>query len=253
MMRHQGVPFCAVCSQQIRRMISPYHRIAVSFAPWRFTHVHDYAVLNGFVGGFPNFHEADWGGGLVFGSILLHSGSAEWRDIFASDLGNPASFEDRFRAVNDYASANGFASGYPTFHEADYGQGTVYGCILISGDAVEWRDVPVTELGLPSGGIAPRFQAVHDYAYNNGFVGGFPNFHEADYGQGTVYGCLLLKGPAAEWRDIPVRDFCGTTQRLNDAAAAAQSVPLAMRTRQTERVTVQMRNTGTATWTTGAG
>jgi hypothetical protein len=45
------------------------------------------------------------------------------------------------RAANDYASANGFAAGVPTFHQADYGQGVVYGINLLSSTSVEWRDV----------------------------------------------------------------------------------------------------------------
>ena len=31
----------------------------------------------------------------------------------------------RFRLVNDYAEKLGYVSGFPTFQEADYGQGVV--------------------------------------------------------------------------------------------------------------------------------
>jgi hypothetical protein len=41
-----------------------------------------------------------------------------------------------------------------------------------------------------------RFREVNDYA-------GFPNFHEADYGKGMVYGTILLRDTEAEWRDVP--------------------------------------------------
>jgi len=33
-----------------------------------------------------------------------------------------------------------------------------------------------------------RFRQVNDYAFVHGFVGGYPNFHEADYGCGKVNG-----------------------------------------------------------------
>jgi hypothetical protein len=32
--------------------------------------------------------------------------------------------------------------------------------------------------------------------------GGFPNFHQADYGQGIVYGTILLHHHTVEWRDV---------------------------------------------------
>ena len=50
-------------------------------------------------------------------------------------------FGTRFRAVNDYASRNGFLSGFPNFHKADYGQGVVYGTILIKSEASIWKDI----------------------------------------------------------------------------------------------------------------
>lgn len=143
--------------------------------------------------------------------------------------------------MNDYSAANGFAAGFQNFHQADYGEGIVLGCILIRG-GVEWRDVPAAELGNPAG-MAPRFRTVHDYTYNKGFVGGIPNFHEANYGQGIVYGCLPLKGDIAEWRDIPVSDFCALNARLNDASFRYQSAHISLRPGQRRNVLVAMQNT----------
>jgi len=40
-----------------------------------------YASRNGFVGGFPNFYHADYGSGIVCGTILLKQNVAEWRDV----------------------------------------------------------------------------------------------------------------------------------------------------------------------------
>jgi hypothetical protein len=109
----------------------------------------------------------------------------------------------RFRQVNDYASVHGFVGGYPNFHQADYGCGTVFGTFLIRPGAAEWRDVSAAELGYPPGDdIGARFRATNDYAFRNGFAGGFPNFHQADYGQGIVYGTILLHHHTVEWRDV---------------------------------------------------
>lgn len=170
----------------------------------RFTQTYDYAEAHGFVGGFPNFHQADYGEGIVYGTFLLNSG--EWRDVSASDLGNPPGYSigARFRAISDYAARNGFVGGFPNFHQADYGSGLVYGNILLGSNEAEWRDVPASELGNPSANnYWQRFRATSDYAARNGFAGGFPNFHHADYGRGRVYGTILIKQAATEWRDVP--------------------------------------------------
>jgi hypothetical protein len=83
----------------------------------------------------------------------------------------------RFRQVNDYASVHGFVGGYPNFHQADYGCGTVFGTFLIRPGQGEWRDVPASALGHPpEGDWGARFRATNDYAFHNGFVGAFPTF-----------------------------------------------------------------------------
>jgi hypothetical protein len=48
-----------------------------------------------------------------------------------------------------------------------------------------------------------RFRNASRYAGSQGFVGGFSNFHEADYGRGVVYSTLMLPASTVEWRDIP--------------------------------------------------
>lgn len=123
-----------------------------------------YAAKKGFVGGFPNYFHADYGHGIVCGTILLKTEAAEWRDVPLSDLGNPAlhDFEARFRATHDYASRNGFVSGFPNLFHAekparDFRTGrpirqVVCGTVLLRPDFIdfqtgrrsrvaEWRDV----------------------------------------------------------------------------------------------------------------
>ncbi len=107
----------------------------------------NYAVQNGYIGGYPNGFHANYGKGIVCGTILIKPGSADWRDVPLSELGNPA-LDDigaRMRSANDYASRNGYLSGFPTFHHANYGKGIVCGIILIKRDAGEWRDVIIVE------------------------------------------------------------------------------------------------------------
>ena len=173
----------------------------------RFRAVNDWAARNGYVSGFPNFHEADHGSGTVYGTILLKPGFAQWRDVPIGALHNPTSVEARFRALNDWANARGYTSGFPNFHEADYRSFPV---LLLKSDVADWRDIPAVELGNPTS-VEARFRAVNDWAARNGYLSAFPNFYDADYGSGTVYGTLLIKSSAAEWRDIPVAELGNPT------------------------------------------
>lgn len=112
--------------------------------------------------------------------------------------------EARFRAVADYAADVGYAAAFPNFHEANYGRGSVGGVHLLQFGAVDWRDVPASELGSPPLWDVPRlFRAANDYAVRNGYLAGFPNCHQTDYGAGQVFGVHLIKHGAGEWRDVP--------------------------------------------------
>jgi hypothetical protein len=114
-----------------------------------------YASRNGFVGGFPTYFHANYGNGIVCGTILLKPGYAEWRDVFLSDLGNPPleDFAARFRATQDYANRNGFVGGFPNLFHAPATRwlpvghvrvpvpDVVCGTVLLRPGAAEWRDV----------------------------------------------------------------------------------------------------------------
>jgi hypothetical protein len=79
-----------------------------------------WASQHGFIGGYPTFFHADYGSGIVCGTVLIKATGAEFRDISLLELGSPAldDFEARFRATQDYASRNGFVGGFPTLHHA---------------------------------------------------------------------------------------------------------------------------------------
>lgn len=171
----------------------------------RFTAAHDYARSRGFGTGYPNGHQLGYQEGLRVGTILLRPDAVEWRDLPASEIGNPADDDvwARFSRTNDWAAANGFETGFPNFHQADYGAGTVYGTMLVRLGRAEWRDVPAAEIGNPDpDDVVARFAAINDYAVRSGFMGGFPNGHSAVYDGNVVYGAFLLRGDAAEWRDL---------------------------------------------------
>ena len=129
-------------------------------------------------------------------------------------------FSSRFKAISDWCSRNNeFAAGWPNFLPVNFpdpppSQDPVpkmYEHFLIRDEYVVWRDVKETA---GSGNdayeftdIRTRFSAAHDYAQANGFDHGFPNFYQADYGNGIVYGMFLIRGIEHVIQDIPVSEL----------------------------------------------
>ena len=171
-----------------------------------FRHRAEYASKNGFAAGFPNFHEARKGNDIVGGTILIKHGMVEWRDVpqhFFPGSYQLNDFAGRMRLTQDYAVARGFVGGFPNYFHANYGSGNVCGTFLLTPEAAEFRDVPLSELGYPpADDIRQCFTSANDYAYRNGFLGGFPTFYRATYGGVVVCGLILIRKEAGEWRDV---------------------------------------------------
>jgi hypothetical protein len=103
-----------------------------------------YATNRGFVGGFPNFEHADYGKGIVCGTILVKKTAAEWRDVPLAQVGGDLNdIPRRFGETHDYAKRNGFVSGFPNLFHADYGKGIVCGTVLIKPEFGVWRDLKI--------------------------------------------------------------------------------------------------------------
>ena len=98
----------------------------------------------------------------------------------------------RFRAINDWCVSHGYTAGWPNFHVATYQNPTrtVYGHFLLRDVVVDWRDVSAAEYAATD--LRTRFTGAHDYAVRNGYQHGFPNFHQADYGNGGSVKCRNL-------------------------------------------------------------
>jgi len=122
----------------------------------RFARTNSYAVQQGYQHGFPNFEQANYGAGLVYGTHLIAPGLCEFRDVLAIELGllpNPAdsSMDLWFFEASRYANLKGYPAAMPTGHAANYGQGYVCGILLFPPGSVQWMDIPGTELGIESG------------------------------------------------------------------------------------------------------
>jgi hypothetical protein len=121
-------------------------------------------------------------------------------------------------AISTDTNSADFVGGFPNFYEATNGRDHVGGTIFVKRAAAEWRDIPLTELGnVTLDDFGERMRATNTYAARNGFVGGFPTFFHADYGNGIVCGTILLKAGCAEWRDVPLADL--GTPSLDDFEA----------------------------------
>ncbi|XYH94927.1 hypothetical protein ACMHYB_45005 [Sorangium sp. So ce1128] len=115
---------------------------------------HSYAISHGYAAGMPTFHYATYNGVPVKGIVFFQAGAVEFRDLPACELGYPNvnDYGQMFRGANDYAVRNGYGAAFPTFHYANYGQGTVYGLILFRPGMTAWRDVRVADYDTSCGG-----------------------------------------------------------------------------------------------------
>lgn len=103
------------------------------------------AIRKNYAAGIPTFHI----GPDVYGMVWFKPGTAEIKDVLASDLGNPPDIGSRFRAVNDYALNHGYAAAFPNFHQALKDGQLVYGVVFINRGSAEIRDVSANALNLP--------------------------------------------------------------------------------------------------------
>jgi hypothetical protein len=183
---------------------------------YRFRAINDWCGRNvnlGFVAGWPNFHAAEYPNPrrIVYGYHLLRDAVVDWRDVPAAEYG-AVGVRTRFTGAHDYALRSGYQQGFPNWHEANYGQGVVYGTFLIVPGTCVWRDVAAFELGLGYGDPTAYtmdywFRGAADYASRSGFAAGMPNGHYANYGAGWVCGTFLFPQGTVEWRDIRGREL----------------------------------------------
>jgi hypothetical protein len=173
-----------------------------------------FARRNGITAAYPNFYCKNYEDGNWTrprcGTILLNAVGSEVRWVPDFELGYhaPGSAGDMFRVLNDWAVARGFQGALPLFRQdaRAAGAGTVnwYEAVIFRPAAAEFRDVLRSQLGGgPFEDWPRRFRDAYQYAVRNGFVAAFPTGHQADYGNGVVYGTQLLSSRVAAWLDAP--------------------------------------------------
>jgi hypothetical protein len=113
-----------------------------------------------------------------------------------------------FRHRTEIAPSAGFVGGYPNFYEATEGRNHLASTVFVTQAAAEWRDIPLAELhNVALEDFGERMRETNTWAGQHGFVGGFPTFFHADYGNGVVCGAVLIKSDGAEFRDIPLSEL----------------------------------------------
>ncbi len=172
--------------------------------PTRLRAAADLAGARHLPGAFPTFDDHDYGRGSLYGAVLFRPGSAEFRDIPVSELDPVVTADDRMRAVNAWASRNGYLAGFPTYHEATYGGVRVFGAVLLKGNVAEWRDVRAAELGAGRD-FENRMHETNDWAVARGYLSGFPNLFAADYG--PVAGTYLVRPTAGVLLRVPTAEL----------------------------------------------
>jgi hypothetical protein len=197
---------------------STYGVYHIEDVPGLFRGAANYAATQGYPGAFPNCHQQDYGSGVVYGTILMKPGMAEWRDVLRSDLGNPdiGDVAAMMGRAADYATAQGYAAAFPTFHQANYGAGVVYGLVLIPQGNATWRDVLISDLYFlepqdertcvilcrfrdDNGALTPT-EADADF-YREYFFGR-GNEGLRDYYADVTHGHINLVGDVFDWLDI---------------------------------------------------
>lgn len=108
------------------------------------------------------------------------------------------------RWANRYGARQMYPGAFVNFHQADYGQGTVYGTFVLKpGSVALGRDVPRTDLGSPALEDVPAMMRQSQlYARSQGYPAALPTFEQAMYNGVVVYGVGLLASAAVEVRDI---------------------------------------------------
>jgi ribosomal protein S18 len=112
------------------------------------------------------------------------------------ELGGPPldDFRAMMRATSQYCQSHGGVGGFPTFQNASFFPvGTLCGIMILYSAGAVWRAIRLADLGSPAAtDIAARFVAVHDYAIRHGFVAGFPDYNDTEWGNGVVQCGVVL-------------------------------------------------------------
>ena len=168
----------------------------------RFCKINRYARNNGFVGGFPIFHEAWFNGNPVIGAYFLNERSAECRTTSKDFLKDAVSDIDLMSAVNDVGVCFGFSMGFPTYHKVDTECGVQFESVFLLPGCSEYREVDCQLLRISQGdSFGQVIKKVHDYACSQGFKSALPCKLQNRDGEFKV-GMNLFSANVLKWKAL---------------------------------------------------
>jgi hypothetical protein len=142
----------------------------------RFRAFHRRAIEMGYLSAYPNYEQADYGKGLVYGAVLIEQVAG---DRIVRPGADVSSLQARFRAINRGRNSNKYAGVFPDFEQGMEGGTIVYGAIYLKQEYAERLVIDASDLGNPQS-IDERFRAVNRWAIANGYAAGFPDFEERE-------------------------------------------------------------------------
>jgi hypothetical protein len=186
---------------------------------------------------FPNFHQQDYGNGLVYGSVTVHQRHCIRNDVLASDMGGqtnerPAGVEKRVTNANHFAWAMNYGAALPTFHQTGSGTQLRYGIVLFPRSVLETTFLVSRSLPSNPDTLEEWFRAANDYAVTNGFSAGFPtgkrNLGESETFTYPMMLCAFLKPGIASSFDCnySIASVLGSPSSLEAAIAKVNYVAL---------------------------
>lgn len=196
---------------------------------------HRYGVSQGALTAWPNFEQAWYGTKHVHGTLFLAPGTyAEPRDVLLTDLIDPCADPQYdplgllpqnpplydipavWRAAHEYAQKQGFETAIPTFEQANYGSGPVYGLVLLAKN-LPW--LTAAQVQLTATYERPTFAEPGSVQRNVGRVAGaapakgaictfMPDNLNEPRGRTNYFNCYVF-GPNAPvtWDDVPTSTY----------------------------------------------
>lgn len=195
---------------------------------------HRYGVAQGALTAWPNFEQA-WYANHVRGTLFLAPGPhAVFRDVNLTDLVDPLATPQYdplgllqkhpplydipavWRAAHTYAQGQGFETAIPTFEQANYGNGPVYGLVLLT-KGLPW--LTATQVQLSATYEKPTFAEPGSVLRNVGRVAGaapakgaictfIPDNPMQPRGRTNYFNCYVFgQGAPVTWQDVPTSTY----------------------------------------------
>ena len=154
----------------------------------------------------PTFEVTDRPAGVHIGALALHKnviGLTEIaRDFFPPWHNGDTAVVRDFELANLDAARRNVGAAYVFAH----GSAGVRFVLTIDGSAARQSQVPVSELE-PCDNSICRFRAIHHWARQHGYAGGFPTFIDETVNGQPCYGAALISADAAEEIWIPIEEL----------------------------------------------